>query len=305
MLASATASMLSRIPCHPLDTIKAKLQVGARGGLWGVLRHTLRTEGLRGLYRGFGAAFVGSGPAGCLYFTTYELAKKGLLSVGPVGQSPFLAHFGAGLLAELVSCALWVPIDVVKERMQVQSTLAAGKPSYAYTGDLHAAATILRTEGLRGLYRGYGATVLSFGPFSALYFVYYEQLKGLAEAFSTSASTKRPPPEGSTTTPLSFGAVLACSATAASLAALCTNVLDMAKLRMQVERAGGERTFGYTNVFHGVARIVSDEGWRGIFRGAGARIAFQAPTTAIALAAFERLKVGFGHLADHVPRPRK
>lgn len=49
----------------------------------------------------------------------------------------------------------------------------------------------------------------------------------------------------------------------------------MAKLRMQVERAGGERTFGYTNVFHGVARIVSDEGWRGIFRGAGARIAFQ------------------------------
>jgi hypothetical protein len=32
----------------------------------------------------------------------------------------------------------------------VQSTLAAGKPSYAYTGDLHAAATILRTEGLRG-----------------------------------------------------------------------------------------------------------------------------------------------------------
>jgi hypothetical protein len=68
--------------------------------------------------------------------------------------------------------------------------------------------------------------VLSFGPFSALYFVYYEQLKGLAEAFSasndssTSASTRRPPPEVSTTTPLSLGAVLACSATAASLAAL-------------------------------------------------------------------------------------
>jgi hypothetical protein len=42
----------SRIPCHPLDTVKAKLQVGAQGGLRGVLRHTLRTEGLRGLYRG-------------------------------------------------------------------------------------------------------------------------------------------------------------------------------------------------------------------------------------------------------------
>jgi hypothetical protein len=40
--------------------------------------------------------------------------------------------------------------DVVKERMQVQSTLATGKPAYAYKGDMHAAATILRTEGLRG-----------------------------------------------------------------------------------------------------------------------------------------------------------
>jgi hypothetical protein len=59
---------------------------------------------------GFGVAFVGSGPAGCLYFTTYEVAKTRLLSIGPVGQSPFLAHFTAGLLAEIVSCALWVPI---------------------------------------------------------------------------------------------------------------------------------------------------------------------------------------------------
>jgi hypothetical protein len=31
----------------------------------------------------------------------------------------------------------------------------------------------------------------------------------------------------------------------------------------------------------------------------------KAPTTAIALAAFERLKVGFGHLAEHVPAGRE
>ena len=31
---------------------------------------------------------------------------------------------------------------------------------------------------MRGLYRAYGATVSSFGPFSALYFYFYETLKG-------------------------------------------------------------------------------------------------------------------------------
>ena len=35
----------------------------------------------------------------------------------------------------------------------------------------------MRTEGIRGLYRAYGATVMSFGPFSALYFLFYEKLK--------------------------------------------------------------------------------------------------------------------------------
>ena len=38
---------------------------------------------------------------------------------------------------------------------------------------------IVKVEGVRGLYRAYGATVMSFGPFSALYFLFYEKLKEL------------------------------------------------------------------------------------------------------------------------------
>ena len=33
-------------------------------------------------------------------------------------------------------------------------------------------------EGIRGLYKAYGATVLSYGPFSAFYFFFYETFKG-------------------------------------------------------------------------------------------------------------------------------
>ena len=50
--------------------------------------------------------------------------------------------------------------------------------SYKYLGDVDAFRQILKTEGLRGLYRAYGATVGSFGPFSALYFMFYEHIKG-------------------------------------------------------------------------------------------------------------------------------
>ena len=63
-LGSATAAVISRICTHPLDTVKARLQSGgdvarAYRGPVDALRKTIRTEGIRGWYRGFGAILVG------------------------------------------------------------------------------------------------------------------------------------------------------------------------------------------------------------------------------------------------------
>lgn len=51
--------------------------------------------------------------------------------------------------------------------------------AYKYNNDIDAIRKVLKTEGVRGLYRAYGATVMSFGPFSAFYFLFYEKMKGL------------------------------------------------------------------------------------------------------------------------------
>ena len=50
--------------------------------------------------------------------------------------------------------------------------------TFTYKSDIDAIKQISQIEGVRGLYRAYGATVFSFGPFSALYFMFYEQIKG-------------------------------------------------------------------------------------------------------------------------------
>ncbi len=143
--------------------------------------------------------------------------------------------------------------DVIKERLQVQSTLAAlsGRDaSTMYKGNIDAAVNILKTEGLRGnirlpnssislfrpfpllsfrclfsqaleqieidlfhvetstgIYKGYGATVMSFGPFSALYFVFYENLKQTSGKLLHCTNNSLP-----------FGVILFCSAAAGSLA---------------------------------------------------------------------------------------
>ena len=60
MLAGASAGVVSRIICHPIDTIKSKLQVEVsadRASLSSVLSRTLRSEGMPGLYRGIGSVY--------------------------------------------------------------------------------------------------------------------------------------------------------------------------------------------------------------------------------------------------------
>lgn len=181
MIASAISGMIARIPLHPIDTCKAKMQVssstaGTYSSVLDCMVQTYKQSGIRGLYSGFGITFFGSAPALCLYFTSYEYIKTLISRVRIINNHTpqFLQHFTAGMLAECVSCVLWVPIDVVKERLQTQSNLVQtakvkNMQVTQYTGNLNAIVQISRQEGLRGIYKGYGATVASFGPFSALY----------------------------------------------------------------------------------------------------------------------------------------
>lgn len=73
-----------------------------------------------------------------------------------------------------------VDCDLVRWfRLQVQRQMNSSSSSssqYQYRGSFDAAVRILQTEGLHGIYKGYAATLLSYGPFSALYFLLYEEV---------------------------------------------------------------------------------------------------------------------------------
>jgi hypothetical protein len=61
---------------------------------------------------------LGGAPATCLFFSIYERAKIFLEKKKLTGGSILLRDFSAGIIAELFSCVLWVPLDVIKERLQ-------------------------------------------------------------------------------------------------------------------------------------------------------------------------------------------
>ena len=220
-----------------------------------------RNEGVRSLYRGFLPAILGTVPGVCMYFTAYKMSKAEMEA--RFNLNAYMIDFIAGLAAEAVSCVVWVPTDVMKERAQA-SRIAATPYKFS---------AILQQEGIRGLYRGYGATLASFGPFSAFYFMFVERLKSLRRSQTVNKD-------------LSFYELLPICAAAGGAAAFVTAPLDLIKVRMQVER----RNQNSPRFLPMMYQVLREGGIKALFRGGSSRVWFAVPNTAITMSIMESIQ---------------
>jgi solute carrier family 25 iron transporter 28/37 len=173
MLAGSVAGMVEHMAMFPVDTLKTRMQMLASAGgsrhstVSRALVSIVKSEGAVGLYRGIGAMGLGAGPAHAVYFSVYEVCKH-KLGGNEKGYHP-LAHGTAGALATVASDAVFTPMDVVKQRLQLKHT--------PYRGLTHCIATMLRVEGFGAFYTSYPTTVVMNVPFTAVHFASYEAAK--------------------------------------------------------------------------------------------------------------------------------
>lgn len=146
---------------HPFDIIKVRLQTAPAGKFTGpldCLLQTVRKEGLRGVYKGASPPLVGwmimdSVMLGSL--TNYRaLLKDTFYENEP--ELPLLGKCVAGIMAGWTVSFVAAPIEHVKARLQIQYDAA----SRVYTGPINCVATLLRENGIRGLYKGLFATMV-------------------------------------------------------------------------------------------------------------------------------------------------
>jgi hypothetical protein len=133
-LAGGTAGALTDLILFPLDTLKTRLQL--RGG-------APAAQGA--FYRGLLSNMAGALPYATTYWSLYEALKCFLRARGfDDALVPGTAAAGAE------TCAMFVrnPFDVVKQQMQ----------GHMHPTTRAAIARILRAEGPRGFWAGYGAT---------------------------------------------------------------------------------------------------------------------------------------------------
>ncbi|KAH1049757.1 hypothetical protein GYH30_020327 [Glycine max] len=145
-------------------------------GLIDVYRKTLSSDGIAGLYRGFGISIWGITLYRGMYFGIYDTMKP-IVLVGPF-EGKFLASFFLGWSITTFSAVCAYPFDTLRRRMM----LTSGHPN-KYCTAIHAFQEIVRQEGFRALFRGFTANML-LGMAGAGVLAGYDQLNRISSRHS-------------------------------------------------------------------------------------------------------------------------
>lgn len=238
-------------------------------------------------------------------FFRHKLAKHGK---GLTVFKEMLAGCGAGMCQVVIT----TPMEMLKIQLQDAGRLAAQQqkpvmmspaklvatntmPSRTYISGTavpapravsatQIAKELLQTQGIQGLYKGLGATLMRDVPFSVVYFPLFANLNNLG----------KPSPEGSS--PFYWAFLSGCAA--GSSAAVAVNPCDVVKTRLQsLNKGSNEET--YNGVMDCVSKIMRKEGPSAFLKGAGCRALVIAPLFGIAQVMYF---VGIGeYIVDNSP----
>jgi solute carrier family 25 thiamine pyrophosphate transporter 19 len=193
-IAGAAGGAAATAATYPLDLLRTRFAAQGNDRVYGSLRRAVlqirRDEGLRGFFRGLGPGLAQIVPYMGVFFAVYETLRPHLSGLDlPFGSGGAVAGTVASVLAKTGT----FPLDLVRKRIQVQGPTRrryVHKNIPEYKGTVGAVRTILRQEGLRGLYRGLTVSLVKAAPASAVTMWTYERAllfyTGLAERWEQS-----------------------------------------------------------------------------------------------------------------------
>ena len=226
---------------YPFNLIKTRLfmqhQSTIYTGTFDAFKKVIKHEGIRGLYRGFIVSAFGM-VSGQLYITTYELMRSCLH-----GYRTEIKGLIGGAGATLVAQTVTVPIDIVSQIMMMQGQVLKppkkGQAGYILVknvdyviprekskvklrGAVPIIKEIFQKEGVRGFYKGYSVSLMTYAPNSALWWMFY-------------TGSYRKNVEWGMTELIPIPVVQAlCGVSSGLFASTLTNPLDVTRTRYQV-----------------------------------------------------------------------
>eukprot|EP00949_MAST-11_sp_MAST-11-sp1_P001371 g1371.t1 len=177
-LAGAGAGTVVPFVLTPVELVKCRLQVQqsmssefrAYKGPIDCIVKTVQQEGIAaGLYKGHASTLLREIPGNFFWYGTYESVCMAMVPEGgtkaDLGAS---AHLLGGAAAGVAYWTAFYPADTVKSHVQTN-------PNFARSSFWTTLKGVYASEGVAGLYRGWGITALRAAPAHALIFACYEE----------------------------------------------------------------------------------------------------------------------------------
>jgi solute carrier family 25 iron transporter 28/37 len=267
MVAGSSAGVMEHIFMFPIDTIKTRMQAQASAKnpnyqtISSAITSITRTEGVGRLYRGVTAVVAAAIPSHAVHFGVYELVKHKLIGSAQAGHYPLYTAI-AGAAATCAHDAVVTPLDVVKQRLQMENS--------PYSGVLQCVKSIIRREGWSTFYASYPTTVIMNIPFMMVHFVVYESMKQFISHDSKQSTLKEQ---------------IIAGGTAGAAAGFISTPFDVVKTRIQTQQEA--KKLGAIEI---VKQIYREERFKGFLRGGRARVLYFLPSSAICFTTYETVK---------------
>ncbi|KAI3965120.1 hypothetical protein MKX01_014051 [Papaver californicum] len=254
-LAGGLACALSTSLLHPVDTIKTRVQASTLS--FPEIIANLPQIGVQGLYRGSIPAILGQFSSHGLRTGIFEASKLVLINFAPT-LAELQVQSIASFCSTILGTAVRIPCEVLKQRLQAGIFDNVGE---ALVGTL-------RQDGIKGFFRGTGATLCREVPFYVAGMgLYAESKKGVQQFLRRE---------------LEPWETIVVGALSGGLAAVVTTPFDVLKTRTMTAPQGLPVSMSMI-----AFSILRQEGPLGLFKGALPRFFWIAPLGAMNFAGYE------------------
>jgi len=251
-----------------------------------ILASIPKVEGWRALFKGLGPNLIGVVPARAINFWAYGNGKRVISNSLFDGKETAIVHLLAAASAGIITGTITNPIWLVKTRLQLDKQHAGpGGQGRHYRNALDCVKKTVRTEGIRGLYRGLSASYLGVSE-STLQWVLYEQAKrSLSRKEKDLLLSGRVPTFWDRT--VEWGGKLTAAGGAKFFAALITYPHEVVRTRLRQaphDAAGNVKYRGLLNCF---VTIFREEGMPALYGGLVPHMLRVVPSAAVMFGVYE------------------